>query len=300
MIELFQTIKGNPAKNSQRYFVTGITNEAVAPQGALEFYYSRPKQCWKMRDFDHANNPLPPCDDLASIVAMPRDVQTIIQKYEILLQPATEGRPSNNALANTLRSASVALAHGRIKTARTKTAEANRILNPPTCDGCGVPAEADGVFGCECAEQIRISKEARARPNDCDNARQRVASEQPAQPWQTVVTDLLRHRFPWLGTDEDAGSGADVIAQLSDIYTELGGPPTVSTCEEEGCGAALEATVKLDLSDVVLDKNGKVISYSIDGDPETLAEAIENAFANGFEGYSIYCENDHNIDGYDH
>lgn len=32
------------------------------------------------------------------------------------------------------------------------------------------------------------------------------------------IAVLLKHRFPWLGTDEDAGSGADVIQELDDFY----------------------------------------------------------------------------------
>ena len=29
---------------------------------------------------------------------------------------------------------------------------------------------------------------------------------------------LLKQRFPWLGTDLDAGSGADVICNLAELY----------------------------------------------------------------------------------
>jgi hypothetical protein len=34
----------------------------------------------------------------------------------------------------------------------------------------------------------------------------------------------LKDKFPWLGTQEEAGSGADVIAALSDWYEDLGAP----------------------------------------------------------------------------
>ncbi len=34
---------------------------------------------------------------------------------------------------------------------------------------------------------------------------------------------LLKARFPWLGTEEDAGSGADVIQELAELYNDLSG-----------------------------------------------------------------------------
>ncbi len=36
-----------------------------------------------------------------------------------------------------------------------------------------------------------------------------------------TIRELLRTTFPWLGTDEDAGSGADVIESLVELYTKL-------------------------------------------------------------------------------
>lgn len=35
-----------------------------------------------------------------------------------------------------------------------------------------------------------------------------------------TFTDVLKRSFPWLGTDEEAGSGADVIETLCELYEQ--------------------------------------------------------------------------------
>ena len=42
----------------------------------------------------------------------------------------------------------------------------------------------------------------------------------PTPPYSSIAEELKR-RFPWLGTGEDAGSGADIIQSLTDWYDEL-------------------------------------------------------------------------------
>ena len=37
---------------------------------------------------------------------------------------------------------------------------------------------------------------------------------------EIMLAELKRH-FPWLGTDEEAGSGADVIQELCDWHAAL-------------------------------------------------------------------------------
>lgn len=37
----------------------------------------------------------------------------------------------------------------------------------------------------------------------------------------TIMLGELLERFPWLESDSDAGSGADVISALCDWYVEL-------------------------------------------------------------------------------
>lgn len=39
-------------------------------------------------------------------------------------------------------------------------------------------------------------------------------------PGSVAIKAELKSRFPWLGTDEDAGSGADVIGVLAEWYAE--------------------------------------------------------------------------------
>lgn len=36
-----------------------------------------------------------------------------------------------------------------------------------------------------------------------------------------TIADELKHRFPWIGTEADAGSGTDVIQELVEWYHEL-------------------------------------------------------------------------------
>jgi hypothetical protein len=38
------------------------------------------------------------------------------------------------------------------------------------------------------------------------------------------LLSVLTSRFPWLGTDQPV-EGADVVADLSDLYDDLGGKP---------------------------------------------------------------------------
>ena len=58
--------------------------------------------------------------------------------------------------------------------------------------------------------------------------RQQSASQLPTPPpavnWKSTAD--LQSRFPWLGIDEDAGSGANVIETLAEWYEQLA---TVST-----------------------------------------------------------------------
>lgn len=38
-----------------------------------------------------------------------------------------------------------------------------------------------------------------------------------------ALAALLKERFPWLGTNEEAEAGSEVIAALEDLYESLGG-----------------------------------------------------------------------------
>lgn len=40
-----------------------------------------------------------------------------------------------------------------------------------------------------------------------------------------TIATLLKTNFPWLGTEEEAGSGADVIGQLCELYRTVSRPP---------------------------------------------------------------------------
>ena len=72
-----------------------------------------------------------------------------------------------------------------------------------------------------CYDLVRIDNWLRA-------PRQQSTSQLPTPPpaVNSTSTADLQSRFPWLGTDEDAGSGADVIETLADWYEQLA---TVST-----------------------------------------------------------------------
>lgn len=43
---------------------------------------------------------------------------------------------------------------------------------------------------------------------------------------KAMLAQVLKRRFPWLGTDLDAGSGADVIEELDRLYNDLWEIPT--------------------------------------------------------------------------
>lgn len=59
----------------------------------------------------------------------------------------------------------------------------------------------------------------------------------------------LKWRFPWLGTNDDAGSGADVISELASWYNELTEPDSNDKqnarpiCEAADCGATDNLTL---------------------------------------------------------
>ena len=67
-----------------------------------------------------------------------------------------------------------------------------------------------------CHDLVRIDNWLRA-------PRQQSTSRLPTPPpaVNSTSTADLQSRFPWLGTDGDAGAGADVIETLADWYEQL-------------------------------------------------------------------------------
>ena len=55
--------------------------------------------------------------------------------------------------------------------------------------------------------------------------------------WKAAAATSLKDEFPWLGTDEDAGSSGDVIDQLAELYCQWSQEPL-----PEGPAAASEKT----------------------------------------------------------
>lgn len=45
--------------------------------------------------------------------------------------------------------------------------------------------------------------------------------DNPGQTFQRALAVQLEIWFPWIGTDDDAGSGADIIAQIAQIHADL-------------------------------------------------------------------------------
>jgi hypothetical protein len=72
----------------------------------------------------------------------------------------------------------------------------------------------------------------------------------------------------------------------------------ITKCPE--CGAALQASIKVYLSDIVV-KDGKVIHYNVDSEllqntedfSEAVGEMIDTAEGDELQ---VYCENDHNLE----
>jgi hypothetical protein len=89
----------------------------------------------------------------------------------------------------------------------------------------------------------------------------------PAPALNSISTADLRSRFPWLGTDEDAGSGADVIESLADWYEQLTNTST-------------------DPADVLVAR-----ALAIDLAPEDLDEAVHDA-----AGYAASTANNSGIE----
>jgi predicted RNA-binding Zn-ribbon protein involved in translation (DUF1610 family) len=91
-------------------------------------------------------------------------------------------------------------------------------------------------------------------------------------PGKSVVAKLLKARFTWLGTDLDAGSGADVIGALAAFYDELTPstkkprktkkrstkPPRTLKCQN--CGEKADGGSLRVVYDTVVERS--IISYS--------------------------------------
>lgn len=60
-----------------------------------------------------------------------------------------------------------------------------------------------------------------ALDNLAQDAMIHVPSDNPGQTFQRALAVQLEIWFPWLGTDDDAGSGADIIAQIGAIHEDL-------------------------------------------------------------------------------
>lgn len=74
-----------------------------------------------------------------------------------------------------------------------------------------------------------------------------------------IFAGILKQHFPWLGTDENAGSGADVIRKVAELYVSAGGesptytPSIVWTKPLSPCGPEDNPEVKL-LGQVSIDR----------------------------------------------
>jgi len=54
-----------------------------------------------------------------------------------------------------------------------------------------------------------------------------IPLSQPVQNLDSHAAQILKHVFPWLGTDEQA-SGADVVGDLAELYAKLTGTPATN------------------------------------------------------------------------
>jgi len=133
-----------------------------------------------------------------------------------------------------VRNIAVAVPRGAVKH-NLKDPELNTILHAlrvlqemrkPVPDGRGCANAERGVGDTTCDHSVDAPILDNLAIDDlCEELNLATREAIAERSWKAAAATFLKDEFPWLGSDEDAGSGGDVIDQLAELYCQWSQEP---------------------------------------------------------------------------